>query len=220
MGLTIHYEVQFRGSKQALIAGLTAIREKCRDLPFEEVDEVEQKEITLGAIRCWQNHQSSPEHTVEQRDRDMALYGLDAWDIIEAINHDDTPCLQPTFLIGLYLWPGKGCEDSSLRFYKRQRQQVWRCDAFCKTQYAEHFVRCHLLVVTLMDIVKATEGFTVQVSDEGEYWETRNIETLAENINASTAMIKGVLGSLQQSLPDGATIEANISKSENYIKTD
>ena len=217
MGLTIHYTIRFDGSKQELVSKLQAVRQKCLDLPFENVSTVDQKEITPQAIKTWDTYQFNRDFTTEQRDAAIAEHGLDAWDIISASDYNAKPHLQPCSLVSLGLWPGKGCESSDLGFNKRPRQKYWRCSSFCKTQYADHFVRCHLLVVQLMDIIKGIDGFTVEVTDEGEYWETRSIETLAKNINESTAMIKGVLGALQANMGNGMTIEANIDKSENYI---
>lgn len=217
MGLTIHYTIEYRGSREDLVSNLLKIRSKCLDLPFEEVGEVERKLISLAAIQAWDDNQYKPGVTAEDKDRAIGKYGLDAWDIIGAMDYNAKVQLRPTGLISLYLWPGEGCESSDVRFYKRVRQSVWRCSSFCKTQYAEHFARCHLLVIKLLDIFKATEGFTVKVSDEGKYWETRDIEVLAESINESTAMIKGVMAALSSKLPEGASIEAPITESENYM---
>ena len=62
----------------------------------------------------------------------------------------------------------------------------------------------------------------VDIYDEGEYYQTRDINILAENINESTAMIAGVLGSLQSKIKvkTEMTIEAPITKCQNYMKVD
>ena len=96
-------------------------------------------------------------------------------------------------MISLYLWPGEGCESSELNFQKRKRKSV--CSSFCKTQYAEQFVKCHLLVVQLLDMLKA-EGFEVDVSDEGHYWQTRDLKVLAKNINDYTSLISSVFAKI------------------------
>lgn len=221
MGLTIHYTIRFDGTKDELVEALQSIRKRCLDLPFKEVTTVDLKEITDKAIKTWNHFQDNQAYSVKQRDRAIAHYGLTAWDIITSIENDAKfeNSLLPCSMVSLELWTGEGCEGSNLAFHKRKRQKYWRCDSFCKTQYAEHFVRCHLLVIELLDIVKETKGFTLTyVNDEGEYWETRDIKVLAKSINEYTTMIKSIFGTLKENLPEGMTLESGIEGSENYIK--
>lgn len=221
MGLTIHYKFKFKGTVGELTNKLEQLRQKCLDLPFAEVGKVERKEITKTAIRVWNGTQYQPDITTETRDKAIAKFGLDAWNIVKAMDYDNHDCpLQPCSLVALSLWPGEGCESSDLGFYKRPRQQYWRCREFCKTQYAAEFVRCHLLVVKMIDLAKKVGLEIVDIHDEGEYYETRDINKLAESINASTAMIESVLGVLNAGLPEGTAIEAPIEKSKNYMKTE
>lgn len=218
MGLTIHYDISFKGGKVLLQKALEQIRQKCLDMPFKEVGEVETKEITKQA---WQDfdrlqrkftYPNNTEENLALRDKFLKdTYGLETWDFIMAGD------MIPTTQVGLFLWPDGGCEDSSLKFLKRGNR--YKCSAFCKTQYAEHFVRSHLLVVSLLDLVKSMKGFTVQVCDEGEYWKTRNIELLAKNINDYTTMIQGIFDSIPEELKGkGMEIESPITDSANYVK--
>ena len=60
----------------------------------------------------------------------------------------------------------------------------WRWGSFCKTQYAsnpacggvENFLRCHLVVVRLLDFLRATGLVAVEAHDEGGYWEHRGYD--------------------------------------------
>lgn len=57
---------------------------------------------------------------------------------------------------------------------------------FCKTQFAD--IQVHLQIIELFRLLEGRfETFFVE--DEGEYWETRNIELLQKHINACFAAI-------------------------------
>lgn len=217
MGLTIHYKLRFDGTKQELVDALQGIKKRCLDMPFEEVGIVEQKEITKEVIDTWNFYQDDPGYLPEQRDAAIGKLGFGPMDIITAMYYEKKPKLQPSSIVLLKLWPGEGCEDSNLCFNKSAKQKYWRCEAFCKTQYAEHFLRCHLLIIDLFDIIKEIKGFTIEIKDEGQYWETRDIEILAKEINVSTARLKAFSGILPKIMP-GYEIECEIDKSQNIVK--
>jgi hypothetical protein len=76
---------------------------------------------------------------------------------------------------------------------------VW--SSFCKTQYAnapelggwQNFQRAHLSVLAVLEHMQQI-GFTVHVSDEGDFWPTRDLAILAKNIGQYDAMIAGMAG--------------------------
>jgi hypothetical protein len=76
---------------------------------------------------------------------------------------------------------------------------VW--SSFCKTQYANapelggwaNFQRAHLSVVAVLEHMQQI-GFRVRVSDEGDFWEGRDLAVLARNIGEYDAMIAGMAG--------------------------
>ena len=230
MGLTINYEFRFGGTKQELQSKLEQIRQKCLDLPFEEVGEVFNKPIIQEQIDVWNENQWDKDYTVEQRDKALKAAGIDdTWLIVKTMSakvikkdnsvtvHRDE--LKHCDIVGLSLLAGEGCESSNLWFYKKTRQKYWIAKEYCKTQYATHFVRCHLLIVRLIDLVKESGIEVVKVDDEGDYYETRDINKLADNINDYTDLISSIFGSLKNNLPDGfVVLEAPIDKSKNYIK--
>jgi len=230
MGLTINWNIEFNGTAKQLHAKLEKIRQKCMDLPFEDVDEVETITITQKMIDTYDNLQKKytyPNNTDEnlaKRDKELEKLGISTWRMIEAgeVMHEEGGIrreTKPTTMVSLYLWPGKGCESSELNFCKRGEKFV--CKSFCKTQYAEHFVQCHLLVIQLLDLLKAEDFIMENVHDEGGFWETKDISVLAKNINESTAMISSILGGLQSAAKKaGMTVEAPITESQNYLKVD
>lgn len=64
-----------------------------------------------------------------------------------------------------------------------------------------------MLVIKLLDMVQAA-GFKVDASDEGKYWETRDLGVLAKNINDYTVLVSGVFDSLKQACDES---EQNLS---------
>jgi len=231
MGLTIHYSIEFNGTAKQLQAKLEKIRQACMDLPFEQVGEkiktvkVTQKIIdTYNMLQKKCCHPNNTDKNLANRDKGIEKLGVTDWQMTEIgeWKREDGGFrreIKPTTMVSLSLLPGKGCEDSNLNFKKRNGKFV--CDSFCKTQYAEHFVQCHLLVIQLLDMLEK-EGFVMEnVHDEGEYYQKRDTKILAKNINESTAMISSILDGLQSAAKkNGMTVEAPITKSQNYIKVD
>jgi len=207
MGLTLHYNIEFNGTAKQLQAKLEKIRQACSDLPFEEVGEkVETVRITKKIIDTWNelqkkcSHPNNSDKNLAKRDREIEKLGVTTWQMTEIgeWKHEDGKHwreTKPTTMVSLSLWPEKGCESADLNFKRRKGKFV--CDSFCKTQYAEHFVQCHLLVIQLLDLLKTESFVMVDIYDEGDYYQTRDIAVLAKNINESTAMISSILGGLQ-----------------------
>ena len=77
----------------------------------------------------------------------------------------------------------------------------WRWSGFCKTQFAslhgwEHFRRCHLAVLGLLDAARRL-GCRVTVSDEGEYWPGRNEAALRQNVEQMNCAIAAAAGAMK-----------------------
>ena len=108
--------------------------------------------------------------------------------------------------------------------------------SFCKTQYAndprlggwDNFQRAHLSVCAILEHMQQI-GFTVRVSDEGHFWEKRDLAALAQEIGEWDAMIAGLGGVLKDAAeaqglgfessmsgrPDFEHLEASASKIAN-----
>ena len=223
MGLTIHYDISFTGTQKQLIEKLTKIRSACMDLPFQEVGKIKSVKITKNHIKVFnwlQNitkYPNNSEENLKMRNLIMEMLGTNAWEMVqlgEWKKEDNRHWKEqrPTTLVSLPLWPGEGCENSDIYFEKRNKK--WICSSFCKTQYATEFVKCHLLVITLFDMFKK-EGFEVEISDEGNYWETRDLKVLAKNINDYTALISGIAESMKNNF--GGNVIAPIDICKNYM---
>jgi len=139
----------------------------------------------------------------------------------------------PKHLFAFSTWPGEGCEQANfgLAVYpgtikvedKRFRTGIrgWSWQSFCKTQYAsnsqcggiKNFLRCHLSVVNLLDRAKQL-GILEEVSDEGEFWEKRDIESLAREVGEWNAMIAGWAGRFKDWF--GETVDSEIAKFPDF----
>jgi hypothetical protein len=76
-----------------------------------------------------------------------------------------------------------------------------RWEGSCKTQFAslhgwEHFRRCHLAVLGLLEAVRRL-GCRVTVSDEGEYWHGRNEAALRQNVEQMNGAIAAAAGAMK-----------------------
>ena len=146
----------------------------------------------------------------------------------------------PLHMIAFETEPGDGCEEANFglcqypsevsqpEFGKRQTKlQGWLWHSFCKTHYASdprcgglpNFLRCHLGVVALLDEAHKL-GVLGAVSDEGEFWATRNLARLTKEIGEQSAMLAGFLGVLNDAMghaPGGAgAVEAPIAAYPNF----
>ena len=230
MGLTIHYTVEFQGTARRLQTKLQQLRSACLDLLFEEVGEVKCVNITRDHIKIFEwlqgmlSHPNNGDDNLKMRDLIMDMLGVKTWQMIElgVWHHEGNRSRQehkPTTIVSLAMWPGEGCESCDLNFYKRGK--VFVCHSFCKTQYATHFVDCHLLVIKLLDMLQEA-SFKVDVSDEGSYWETRDLEVLAKNINDNTVLLGAVFDSLKQVCNKSGqklSVESPIERCKNFVIT-
>jgi len=83
----------------------------------------------------------------------------------------------------------------------------WRWRGFCKTQYASdpnhggirNFLRCHLGLVHVLDRAKEL-GILDHASDEGNYWEKRDLAALVREVSRWNTAIAGIVGRMQDDL--------------------
>ena len=128
-----------------------------------------------------------------------------------------------THVIAFETVPGDGCEPTNFglcRFpthieaddprWPGQRQRLrtglsgWSWSSFCKTQYAsnpecggvQHFLRCHLSVIRMLDHARLL-GILEGVSDEGGFWEARDVGALAREVGNWNEMIAGFAGQMK-----------------------
>ena len=77
----------------------------------------------------------------------------------------------------------------------------------------ENFLRCHLTVIAMLDKAKEL-GCLESASDEGEFYENRNVEALVKEIGSWNQMIAAFGGKLKDVL--GGGIEMPIADYPNF----
>ncbi len=118
------------------------------------------------------------------------------------------------------IWPGEGCESALFGLCQYPRRMPFRAGSIatgfeggwllkgsCKTQYAAehgwvHFLKCHRQIISLLDLWRQL-GVTVEVADEGEYWQTRSEETLRKKLHQYDGLVAAVGGMLKDASVDG-----------------
>lgn len=227
MGLTVHYELQSTSdSPKKARQLLEQLRQKALDLPFKEVGEI----VEFSG-------EGTDYEKLDQEDPNR-------WLLIQASQHvkvgEYSFFLRPKQLIAFSTWPGDGCEEANFGLAvfpktieiesprwphdkKRVRTGLgnWSWSSFCKTQYAsnpecggvENFLRCHLTLIKLLD--HASEiGLLKRVSDEGDFWEKRDLKALVQEIGEWNTLIAGWAGRLKDSF--GGEVVSEISKFPNF----
>jgi len=112
------------------------------------------------------------------------------------------------------VYPGEGCESALFGLCQYPRripfragsiatgfEGGWLMKGFCKTQYAgehgwEHFLKCHRQIISLLDFWRQL-GVMVEVTDEGEYWQTRSEEKLRNKLQQYDGLVAAVGGMLK-----------------------
>ena len=220
MGLTIHWSFQGPPLRADAKAVIEKMRQRALDLPFESVS---------GVV-----HFQGPETIFEpENDDDFGWLKVISNQIVW--NQDlslgrQCPAREligfligvapGTDLMGVYLadYP-KTITAKGERTGKPRRLPTdltsWCGSGFCKTQYASHpdcggiptFLRAHLSVVRLLDFAKEL-GILLKVSDESNFFTSRDVPALVNTVgnwNAFIAATAGAIGDLF-----GGIIEAPI----------
>jgi hypothetical protein len=88
-----------------------------------------------------------------------------------------------------------------------------------KTQFVE--VETHVWIIGLLSYLKKHYLSDLSVTDEGEYWETENLDTLKKKKNFLQSKIDqlGEAMKTAEPLPEDATVDELIAKIEAMIKT-
>ena len=126
--------------------------------------------------------------------------------------------------------PGDGCETVFLALCQYPREisfgdksvatgcfSGWMFQGHCKTQFAaehgwEHFLRCHKAVIQILDFWRQL-GVTVEVTDEGGFWETRSEEKLRATLQKYDGLMASVAGALKDA---GNSVESPIFERNDF----
>jgi len=239
MGLTIHYTFSLpaKTSVADVRQKLGALRQACLDLPFQEVGEMLDLQ---GEKECnfeKRDREHPLRWFLCQADGQISFkYDRTGKPVPVKIGEDGSygRSILPERVIGFSTYPGNGCEEANVglsrfprsvivqnkRTGKNHRVPVengggWQWSSFCKTQFAnenglEHFIKCHLSVVAMLDAAKRV-GFDVTVNDESDYFEKRDVHGLVKAIGEWDQMLAGFGGVLKDAAGEsGMTIESPI----------
>lgn len=99
----------------------------------------------------------------------------------------------------------KGCEPFVVTLGRKQNSREWYGRGFTKTQYAENFYRALLLVVSMLDLCDEV-GILKSVSDEGNYWDTRDLQVLGTEFDGYRSIVEN-LGKQLERAAEAADIE-------------
>ena len=197
VGLTIHYRLSSDVADTEARALVEKLHGEAERLPFK----------TVSPVRAFKGDAADHDKRAE---RDEWL-----WFLIQAQHVGLDPkdrtiayAVPPKRVVGFMTFPGEGCEWASVGLC-RHPQKVktpegeistgysgWRWHSFCKTQYADEFVRSHLLVIALLDAAKRV-GFEVKVEDPGGYWESRSVGVLVEAGQKWDRLVAAICGALK-----------------------
>jgi len=87
-----------------------------------------------------------------------------------------------------------------------------------KTQFAD--IETHVWIIGLLRYLKKRYLGNLEVKDEGEYWDTENLEKLREKKQFLQGMIEAIAGGLSEDepLPAGASVEDIVARIEAIVK--
>lgn len=228
MGLTIHYRLHSdtRDAKQARQL-IEELRKRALDLPFAKVGEV--TELKGGSCDY--------QYYVGNANAPLRWLAIQAGQLIE--REGNYSRVKPKHIIAFTADPGEECEPANFGLYLYPATifvpdpksglncrlptelKGWCWSSFCKTEYAsnpaaggvENFLRCHLTVIRLLDHAKEL-GILSSVSDEGDFWEKRDVEALAKEVSEWNQGMAALVGKLKDLL--GGNIDAPITKFPNF----
>lgn len=215
MGLTIHWHFQGPKTKPEAQAIIEKMRQRAMDLPFVSVSEVVHFK---GKKAQFSQDQNEPFRWLKIQSRETVWTdeGRTGWDC------------PATEIVGFEILVAPGSEPMNIflatypksilvtnDWGRRKRLQTNRHDwsglAFTKTQYASNpkcggvpnFLRAHLSVVRMLDYAKEL-GILAEVSDEGDFWEKRDIKALAAEVGEWNSMIGALAGAMDDATGEKA----------------
>ena len=225
---------------------LGALRQHCLDLPFQEVGEMLEFRGSEDCNFQKRGQDDPLRWFLCQADCDV-YFKIARTGKPVAVPTVENGCyirtILPEHIIGFRTYPGNGSEDANVglsRFPKTvmvenrangkcyrlpvQGGGGWKWHSFCKTQFSNspecgglpNFLKVHLSVVAMLDCAKRI-GFDVEVSDEGGYWEKRNVHALVKEIGSWDQLLAGFGGMLKDSAGDaGMEVESPIFNRRDF----
>jgi hypothetical protein len=215
MGLTLHFSLALPATtpREEVTERLRQLHQFASRLPAE----------TVGPMTMTSAGRSLGDGS-ESRDRLSQLFRLWAWLQLDpgttAVDRDMLPDA-----VGFAVILGGHSEPAIFGLAWRPPRDedwnplpdepwAWRWHCACKTQYAsiegdEHFVTCHTTLVSLLDEA-ARIGFDVEVTDEGGYWESRDVDRLLTEMRKMNRIVARFGGALHDAIGAEHFVEATI----------
>ena len=172
MGLTIHYDISFKGTAKELKKALNSLGNIAKELGFAEV----QKDVHVINFRDSDPHTDS-DYLQAKDQLEFYLRFFDKAKDIKKCNG-----------ITKHIWFGEGCESTCFDLIREGTKREWTGKGFTKTHYAENFTKAHISVCALLRAAEKL-GFGCKVSDEGDFYETNDLTRLLDNLQANYAAI-------------------------------
>ena len=232
MGLTIHYSFKAPGSDAQARALVNALHQTAQDLPFKQLGQV----VELAGEQC-----DADKRVSDDRLHWLLIQATGSAEFKPQGRSQDSSYstwynVVPSRLIAFDTWPGEGCDAANFGLCQypstirtnhgplRTGLSGWRWGSFCKTQYASNpkcggvanFLRCHLTAIAMLDKAKEV-GCLERVSDEGGFWEKRDLPALVQEIGSWNEMIAAFGGKLKDLVGEGALrVESAIAEYPNF----
>jgi hypothetical protein len=217
MGLTISYQLRLIAPTIDIVQEkVAALRTIAQELAFMTVGEI----VTLQGPECV----IDIEDDGQDPHLELKVHGSEITGIDQAGKFSFR---HPSHIIGFRVIPGEGCSgaDFGFRVYANQDDiQEWTWFSYCKTQYAssseygglENFLTCHLRIIHLLDAAQKL-GIECDVTDNGDYWEQRDLKALASTVTSDNQMMAMIMGAFKDIASDqDATLEAPILDFPNF----
>jgi hypothetical protein len=229
MGLTIHFDLSLAAEtpESEARAALAAVREAALDMPFQIVTDLVR--VTRDDIEAFAMEEASNHIELDKLVGIMAenlagdlvrvRQGIEIVD--DVYPHIELPDDLTITAIAFAAMPGEGCEPVIFALAKVDADDFsapWSWHGFCKTQYAsaegdEHFLKCHRSVIELLDAAQRI-GIQCEVTDEGGFYETRDVAQLLAEVDKMNRLIAHFAGRLsdmfEERLGDSQAVEAEI----------
>jgi hypothetical protein len=215
MGLTISYRLRsIEQNTDNIHKQVLALQNTAKDLGFMDVGEI----VVLKDRECAIDmNDDGSDPNIELKVHGSEMTGIDK-DGKFSFRH-------PSYIIGFTLIPGKGCSmaDIGFRVYP-DGDGVWTWFGYCKTQYAsnpeygglENFITSHLKIIDLLDAAQAM-GIECDVTDNGNYWQSRDRDLLASTINDNNLFTAVAMGAMKDvATSQNATLTAPILNFPNF----
>jgi hypothetical protein len=217
MGLTISYRLRLIAPTIDIVhEKVAALRTIAQKLAFMEVGEI----VALQGQECVIDMEDdSQDPHLELKVHGSEITGIDQGGKF-SFRH-------PSQIIGFRVLPGEGCSgaDFGFRIYTDQDDtQKWTWFSYCKTQYAsnseygglENFLTCHLRMIHLLDAAQK-HGIECDVTDNGDYWEKRDLKALGSTVTSDNQMMAMIMGAFKDiASAQDATLEAPILDFPNF----